>query len=114
MTGMSAKPSGSSFLDEWLAKRQQIGSSAHATPSAQPQSPQAPFGPPAVPPAASTSLPAQSPLESPQSPSATSLSPPLATDSGAVVTPPAPVATGLHLHHDDDKASDDEVLFKIR
>jgi hypothetical protein len=118
MAGVTPTPSGggSSFLDEWLAKRQQIGT---AKQGAVAKSPTAPIGSP---------LPLQQPQATPQASSVPPLKP---ADSPAVQNPfqvsplkvNEPVAppvlpmqqpvNGLHLRG-DNKNHGDEVSVKLR
>ncbi|HRJ06832.1 MAG TPA: DUF87 domain-containing protein [Candidatus Saccharibacteria bacterium] len=101
------KPSGSSFLDEWLAKRQQLGNSKpgqlQSTPPAS--SPQAPGASPAplVPPATDSE-----PLNA-QASAATPPAQPVPSQSEE----PVGASDKLHLRG-DDKNDDSEVAVKLR
>jgi hypothetical protein len=100
---IASKPSGSSFLDEWLAKRQKLsGGGSSALPS-QPQ-----VAAPATQPAPDRlSLPASNQPQSPPSDKA--------TDNQSENT--KPVDNGLHLRGGSDptaKSPEDEVTVKLR
>lgn len=142
MTGMGSGGAGSSFLDEWLAKRKQIGSSG---PSVAPplQSPMAPLPAAAV--TSSPTLSSQTPTQV-SAPAKSSLVPPAAAPlspekdvADSIITPGIPSATGKrdedvrpmqeggappvqtlrpdeqHLHlRGDNKNHDSEVSIKLR
>ena len=102
-----AKPGGSSFLDEWLAKRQQLG-------GAKPAAPQPPASAPPASPARET-LSSSTPTASQTTPAAAkannqSATPPQASAASNVV-PPSP-NDRLHLRG-DDKNDDSEVSIKL-
>lgn len=116
------KSSGSSFLDEWLAKRKQLaGSPARPagvpSPSAAPQVPKAP---------SAAATPPQTPT-APTSFTASSQANPaggsgVSVESGAANTtvPPTPqpsqqpAESALHLRRDDGQAGDDEISINLR
>lgn len=121
MAGVNAAPgktaSGSSFLDEWLAKRQQMNATGPVKPAAglssvpagQSRSPQArPLQPTASPSNAATPRSYGQPATVTEKPNESAVSTPPA--SSEPVSPP----TSLHLRKADGQASDDEILFKIR
>lgn len=112
MTGMApaSGSSGSSFLDEWLAKRQTLGAQKPA--GVAPAAP-SPFGPPAqvnmpkpsglqVPPPAIAPLSSSEPTVATQAP----------TDT--FIQPVVPAPTSLHLRGGDDGNKDDEISIKLR
>ena len=117
MTGMSSGGAGSSFLDEWLAKRKQISSSP------APSGPLPPQMPTVAPIALATPLP---PLGGPSQPTSFApMNPPISSGSEGVSVPPsaatapqAPSAKGdddQHLHlRGDRKNPDSEVSVKLR
>ena len=112
MTGMAPATgsSGSSFLDEWLAKRQTLGAQkpvgiAPAAPS--------PFGPPAQvnmpkPAGLQVTPPAIAPLN-PSEPTVATQAP-----VDTFIQPVAPAPTSLHLRGGDDGNKDDEISIKLR
>lgn len=118
MTGMSAGgPSpagGSSFLDEWLAKRQQMNSGTAAkAPTAQPKPvPSIDTNQPVVSPSKPvfTASNQNVPTTPIQTPSMHTKEPNLPSSPAEPLVPPA----GLHLRNRDGAANDDEVMFKIR
>ena len=128
MTGMSTGGAGSSFLDEWLAKRKQIGGSPVSSRAPSSISSSVPSGLP-KPPVVGTTVPAPQ-LEMPKQPQAVPTPTPLpsltsvdvsakipeiGTDSTAQVTPthlPQP-QDSLHLRGDNIN-HDSEVSIKIR
>jgi hypothetical protein len=115
MMGMNNGPSvssgGSSFLDEWLAKRQQMNS--QQAPGAKP-----PVGTTPVPPQSMAPRPASGPLTPPVPSQQPQTQVPSNVPPAAPHQPPqaAPVDTNhLQIRSDDTvKSPDDEVVFKIR
>ena len=112
MTGMApaSGSSGSSFLDEWLAKRQTLG--AQKSVSVAPAAP-SPFGPPAQvnmpkPAGLQVTPPAIAPLSSSE-PTVVAQAP-----VDAFLQPVAPAPTSLHLRGGDDGNKDDEISIKLR
>jgi hypothetical protein len=118
MTGMSsggpAAAGGSSFLDEWLAKRQQLNATAApkspvVQPAANSFAPSPQTHTPGIP--ARSAPPIQStPFSSPQAPSNPLQNQPGPSSDKLTNDEPA----GLHLRPKDGVSSDDEVTFKIR
>ena len=129
-TGGSAPAGGSSFLDEWLAKRQQMNSGATgkstASPSVPAPAPMQPLSRPSSRPPVLSSQPTPpvltSPLTQQQQPlqrvssDATdgSYAPVKAQNETAGPVDLAAGPAGLHLRRKDGAAADDEVTFKIR
>lgn len=125
-SGVSAAPkpagSGSSFLDEWLAKRQQIAATT-PKPAAAPPAPAsapAPAFPPATSPAAPQPFsPAPTPplatVSAPLAPPAAPLPEPTVTAAPVepIMPPPLPQPDGLHLRGDNAN-HDSEISVKIR
>ncbi len=136
----SAPKSGSSFLDEWLAKRKQMGGGSQppatalqpgkaAQPSTATAAPQRPAQPPAqatsqpTPPATSPPTPARpqtQPANSPQAPvqptqrPVDNPPPPPAPQPEPAMTSPEPEASDtLHLRQSSDQAAG-EVSFRLR
>jgi len=121
MNGTNGKmPSagGSSFLDEWLAKRQQINAGA----AQQPKSVAPGFAPTNVGPGAVSPVPPQFPAATPTAPLQTVAPGPLQApvaapkpnDGQEVVSAPVDPPTSLHIRSKDNAPSDTEVSFKIR
>lgn len=123
-TGASSGSGGSSFLDEWLAKRQQINSG----PAPQSSMSSAPLSPRPFQPTSSSSSPVTpSPFAS-RSAVTAPLSENNPTSGGAQASSRAPQNNGaitttspstappdaLHFRREDGVNKDDEVLFKIR
>ena len=117
---MAAKPAGSSFLDEWLAKRQKLGGgtpSAPAVPSGSPVA--APPTPQALP---HTPRPLQSSAARPLAPAAPQSSPSPSASPVAIAAPEAPVVPApsdnrLHLRGEpqtNGAPADSEVTVKLR
>lgn len=113
MTGMNSGGAGSSFLDEWLAKRNSIGAPGAAPASPRPFATQQPPTPP---------TPSTSPVAPPSV--TNSFAPPVVnsptdTSNPFIVQPPAapPVAppeeNGLHLRGDNVN-HDSEISIKLR
>jgi hypothetical protein len=120
--GTSPKPGSSSFLDEWLAKRQQMGGKTPTTSPVRSSEPLQPL-PSSATPRPVTSPPVQSQGAAPISsvtlpPSTVEQQSPLTTPTPPAVTPQPPVAphepTSLHLRGDNGERGDDEVSIKIR
>jgi hypothetical protein len=110
MTGMSSRGpqgGGSSFLDEWLAKRKQIAGAPK--PPAGPSSAPSPFVPSNLQPGASALPPQQKP--SMQSPVPASPEQPPLQQPSATQTPPA--EDKLHLRGDKTNP-DSEISIKLR
>ncbi len=100
---VAAGGSGSSFLDDWLAKRQQLGATPMASaPAARPAIPQPPSVPSA--PAAPIELAPQTPL----------VPSPTAEPTPAPIVPPAPASDRLTLRGDDASGGDHEVKVTFR
>jgi hypothetical protein len=124
MTGMKSGGASSSFLDEWLAKRQQISGGAQSN-GPRPQQPQAvaaanPFLTPAQqtasrPLQASPVIPGDAVPQSAPSPYQTPTTPPQAALPSQSPTPPAkpPVEDRLHLRGDNENR-DSEISIKLR
>jgi hypothetical protein len=121
MNGISGKApgaGGSSFLDEWLAKRQQIN--AGATQQPKPVAPG--FAPSGTTPVATSPVPPQFPSATPASPFQpvspgavqTPVTAPKPNDGQQVVSAPVEPPTSLHIRSKDSSAADTEVSFKIR
>lgn len=120
--GAPSVSGGSSFLDEWLAKRQQMNSGGGAKQGAvQPKpiggtfAPNHPFGASSAMPQPQPSITSPPPTDNrpPQPPSALPAAPD-APKATPIVNEPASTPTGLHLRSKDGSQPDDEVLFKIR
>lgn len=113
MTGMNTGGAGSSFLDEWLAKRRQISSQTTPTPLKKPASPQSPT---------TTSIPAQQPIAAfpaPSSPvvsSPTDINNPFMTTTGqSQESASATDLNGNRLHLRGDNVNhDSEISIKLR
>lgn len=95
MPATPAAPGGGSFLDEWLAKRQQLtgkaGPAAVANPIQRPSTPSAPYtapSTPVVPPTQLTPPQAPAPLQSPQATATMPIEP--SAPPATSYTPPAP------------------------
>lgn len=115
--GAPKKPaSGSSFLDEWLAKRQQLGGTKPGGGQSTAKPPQLkPSASPTAPPQTSQAVkPANDSRPAPVAPAQRPAKPPAATkpDQPTVVEPP----TSLHLRDDGKghKAADHEVAIQLR
>jgi hypothetical protein len=121
MNGMTSKApgaGGSSFLDEWLAKRQQINAGAGQGP--KPVAPGVtPFGAspvatPSVPPPVSP-VPTSSPFQTiPPDVAQAPVASPKPNHDQRVESAPAEAPTSLHIRSKDSAATDTEVSFKIR
>lgn len=132
--GAPAASGGSSFLDEWLAKRQQIVDSKPSQPQPQAPSQQPVYNPAFGPVQASPQVP-QAPPVAPTVPTPTAPRPqapqaavppvvpasapvPQPVAPAEVVTPPIPKtpesAKKLHVHEPDKNGSQDEVTIKLR
>jgi hypothetical protein len=102
MTGMNKSGSSSSFLDDWLAKRKQIGTSPAPASAAAPK--------PTTAPPASVTLPApQQPTVADTNPF---MQPPSSEQPPTAVEPPKPIDS-LHLRGGKGN-QDDEISIKLR
>ncbi len=119
MTGMKSGGSGSSFLDEWLAKRKQIGAKPGGAPAMGGAPAPSPASQPPRPLAATPPNPfatsSPRPPVSPPPASSPSLPPPAPQQQPPAVPPAAavPREDSLHLRGDKDN-SDGEVSIKLR
>ncbi len=107
--GASPASGSSSFLDEWLAKRQQL--STKPAPSASQSSP---FGPPPQTPSVTPSSPA--PMQPVTPPPAAQQPNPFLTaapGTGSATNPPVAPENGLHLRGDNPN-HDSEISIKLR
>jgi hypothetical protein len=117
MAGVQSGPSspssgGSSFLDEWLAKRQQMNSGPATAGKSTPSSPGIAMQ--QQPPLPSTPPPA--PLQQPSIPFEAKVRSESTASSEAprIASEPTAAPSGLHLRAKDGVQSDNEVTFKIR
>jgi hypothetical protein len=120
MTGMNNGGAGSSFLDEWLAKRNNIGSSGAAPAPTRPMStaPASISPTPTVPPVASSGVINPSSIPPMVNSPTDSNNPFITRPAAQAQTPtPPPVATpeenGLHLRGDNVN-HDSEISIKLR